>query len=322
MGRIESNKQVRLVRTVAHRPLRRGSHSVDVCGLAQRYHVRGGAGPVCVVLPGGPGLSWEYMRMPALEQSMTVVYVEPLGTGESGRLPTHPYGYDRAFYARALDHLLDHLGQERVYLLGHGHGGRVAQHYALRNPDRLSGLILHGSSPVGGAELEEETRHQFERFMRRNQSNPALPAVIEAARRMPTIADDRLLTAAVRRVLPALVAHYWGRREELSPLRSRLRLSYLSVRRADGTADPVDDRQQLRSLEVPTLVIAGSYDIVGGMRWGRELQSLIPNARLLVLAWSGHLGHVEEPERFAEGVAAFVTATRPMALLHGGMLAA
>nr|WP_221373850.1 alpha/beta hydrolase [Actinoplanes polyasparticus] len=304
------------------RTLRRGWHFVDVCGMALRYHVRGRGGPVCVVLPGGPGLSWDYMRMPALEQGMTVVYVEPLGTGGSARLPTHPYGYDRAFHARAVDRLLDHLGQESVYLLGHGHGGRVAQYYALRRPDRLTGLILHGSAPVGGAELEEESRHQFDRFIRRNQANPALPAVIDAARSLPTLTDERLLTAAARRVFPALVAHYWGRREELSPLRARMRLSYVSSRRADGTADPVDDRQALRSLRVPTLITAGSYDIAGGLRWGRELQSLIPTARLLVLAWSGHLGHVEEPERFAEGVQDFVAATRPAAALRENLLAA
>ncbi|WP_250034759.1 alpha/beta fold hydrolase [Paractinoplanes maris] len=304
-----------------HRPLRRGGHVVDVCGMALRYHVRGTGGPVCVVLPGGPGLSWEYLRAPALELGLTVVHVEPLGSGESGRLPTHPYGYDRAFHARALDRLLDHLGQDQVYLLGHGHGGRVAQYYALRRPARLAGLILHGSSPVGGAELEEETRHQFDRFIRRNQANPALPAVIDAARLLPTITDERLLTAAARRMFPALVAHYWGRREELSPLRAKIRFSYVSSRRADGTADPIDDRQPLRSLRVPTLVVAGSYDIAGGLRWGRELQSLIPNARLLVLPWSGHLGHVEEPERFAEAVTGFVTATRP-ALLRDDVLAA
>jgi proline iminopeptidase len=261
---------------------------------------------VCVALPGGPGLSWQYLRMPTLEQAMRVVYVEPLGSGGSGKLPSHPYGYDRALHSRALDRLLDQLGCPEVYLLGHGHGGRVAQYYALRRPDRLAGLILHGSSPVDGPELEEESRHQFERFVRRNQANPALPAVIDAARRLPTLTDS--LTTVARRAFPALVTHYWGRREEFLPLRSKLRLSYVSPRRADGSADPVDDRQALRSLRVPTLVTAGSYDIVGEMRWGREVQSLIPNARLLVLAWSGHLGHVEEPERFAEGVQDFVFA--------------
>ena len=73
--------------------------------------------------------------------------------------------------------------------------------------------------------------------------------------------------------------------------------------------DPIDDRAMLTGIRVPTLVAAGSYDIVGGLRWGRELHSLIPYARLLVLAFSGHLGHLEEPERFAGAVRTFVAAT-------------
>lgn len=41
-------------------------------GIEQRYHVHG-AGPVCVVHPGGPGLSWDHMRLPGLESSNTMV---------------------------------------------------------------------------------------------------------------------------------------------------------------------------------------------------------------------------------------------------------
>ncbi|MEU4428333.1 alpha/beta hydrolase [Actinoplanes sp. NPDC024001] len=288
----------------ATRPLRRGIHVIDVDGVEQSYHVRGSGADVCVVLPGGPGLSWEYLRMPALEQAMRVVYVEPLGTGRSGRLTGHPHGYDRPAYARVLDRLLDHLGRPRVHLLGHCHGGKVAQYYALRRPDRLATLILYASTPVEGAERAAETRRQVDRFIRRNQWNPELPAVLDAVRALPGIEDDRRLTATVRRALPMLVAHYWARREELSRLRSRLQLAYV------GDPGEFDDRAALPGLRVPTLVIAGSYDVLGGLRWGRELHSLIPYARLLVLASSGHFGHIEEPERFTEAVLGFLRSRR------------
>ena len=71
--------------------------------LIEQYHLHGTGPAVCVVIPGGPGLSWEYLRMPALEQHLTVVY------------PGQP-GLHRATSVEALDHLLDHLGRERVYL--------------------------------------------------------------------------------------------------------------------------------------------------------------------------------------------------------------
>ncbi|MGW5481078.1 alpha/beta fold hydrolase [Streptomyces sp. NPDC004008] len=56
------------------------------------------------------------------------------------------------------------------------------------------------------------------------------------------------------------------------------------------------------------LVVAGRHDVVCGVRWAEELHRLIPASQLLVLEHSGHFGHLEEPERFAAEVAAFVTA--------------
>ncbi|WP_372346389.1 alpha/beta fold hydrolase [Streptomyces sp. KL116D] len=67
-----------------------------------------------------------------------MVYVEPVGTGRSGRLPD-ARDYTVATYARLLHHVVDHLGQPRVHLsLRHSHGGFVAQQYALDHPDRLA----------------------------------------------------------------------------------------------------------------------------------------------------------------------------------------
>ncbi len=289
-------------------PLSAGPHAFDIDGLVQRYHVRGTGAAVCVAIPGGPGLSWDYLRMPAIEPDLRVVYLEPLGTGRSSRLATHPHGYSREAYAAALDRLLDHLGRDRVHLLGHGHGGQVAQYYAMRHPDRLAGLILYGSSPVAGPEHDAESEHQLDRFIRRNQWNPEMPAVVDAVRSLPRLTGGRQLTAAVRRAMPAYLAHYWARAQELAPMRARLRMAVLSG--VTGRTDPIDDRAALPGIRLPTLVAAGSYDIVGGLRWGRELHALIPYARLLVLAFSGHLAHVEEPERFAEAVLDFVSATQ------------
>ncbi|GAA3467378.1 hypothetical protein GCM10018965_019310 [Nonomuraea roseola] len=56
-------------------PLLPGSHTVSIGGVLQRYHVAG-AGPVCLVHPGGPGIGWEYLRMPELERHLTVVYLD------------------------------------------------------------------------------------------------------------------------------------------------------------------------------------------------------------------------------------------------------
>lgn len=57
---------------------------------------------------------------------------------------------------------------------------------------------------------------------------------------------------------------------------------------------------------MPTLVAVGSFDVICELRWGRELHELIPDPRLVVLEHSGHPGHLEEPERFAEAIREFI----------------
>jgi proline iminopeptidase len=289
-------------------PLAPGVHTIQVGGLAQRYHVYGQGAAVVVAVPGGPGVYWDSLRMPEVERHVTVVYVEPLGTGDSGRLPTHPDGYTRAVYADALDQVIRHLGRPRVHLLGHSYGGFVAQYYAANHPALLAGLILYESAPVTGEEQGAESMRLLGEFIARNEGNPAVPEVLKALQSVGGITDDEELTATLRGLLPAYFADYWGRAAELSPVRDSVRVTYISGRAADGAPDVIADRELLTTIAVPTLVIAGRYDVICGEKWGREIHSLVPGSRLLILQHSGHLGHVEEPERFARAITDFVAA--------------
>jgi proline iminopeptidase len=290
-------------------PLSTGIHTLMAGGLAQRYHVYG-SGPVCLVHPGGPGVFWEYLRMPIVEQHLTMVYVEAMGTGASGRLASHPNGYTRHYYATVVGQLIDHLGQDNVYLLGHSYGGFVAQRYALDHPDRLTGLILFESSPVTGDEHGAEATRRVQAFATRNADHPELPIVIAALQSVGSITDDAELTHALRALLPAYFADYWGREAEFASLRDQVQVSYVSNLDADLVPDAIDDRTALPTLGTPTLVIAGRYDVICGVRWADELHSLIPHSRLEILEKSGHLGHLEEPEAFTLAVTDFVDGTR------------
>jgi proline iminopeptidase len=293
--------------TSATNPLAPGTHVIDVDGVAQRYHVHG-TGPVCLAHSGGPGVFWEYLRMPAVEQHLTTVYVEPIGTGGSGRLETHPNGYTRDRYAQALDGLIDHLALPKVYLLGHSHGGFVTQHYALRHADRLAGVILYDSAPVTGAEHFAEAMRNLEEFTRRNAGNPELQEVLDAFQSIPAISNDEEFTVAVRGLLPAYFADYWGRVEEFAPMRASVEGSHISGLDENLVPDLIDDREPLGSLMLPALVIVGRYDVICGVRWSHELNKLIPGSELLILENSGHFGHIEEPENFARAIVGFVTA--------------
>jgi len=289
-----------------------GTHEFDIDGVTQRYHVHG-QGPVCVAHSGGPGVTWEYLRMPALEEHLTVVYPEPVGSGEgdSGRLPSHPHGYTRALYSRFLQALIDHLGVPEVHLLGHSHGGFVAQYHALHHPEQVAGVILYESAPVTGQEHVAEAMSQVQRFAERHAGHPELPAVLAAFGALPGLSDDAGTTDVLRALVPVYFADYWGREEEFAPFRAAVSATYISSLDQDQVPQPMDDREALGSLAVPTLVVVGRHDFICGVRWAEELHTLIPGSRLLILEDSGHFGHVEQPAEFARAVSAFVTATGP-----------
>ncbi|MFD5511564.1 alpha/beta fold hydrolase [Streptomyces sp. NPDC127051] len=288
-------------------PLSDGTHTVEIDGVAQHYHVHG-AGPVCVAHSGGPGIAWEYLRMPELERHLTVVYPEPIGTGASGRLPSHPHGYTRARYSRFLGALIEHLGVPEVHLLGHSHGGFVVQYHALHHPERIAGVILYESAPVTGPEHVAEAMRLVGLFAERHAGHPGLPEVLAAFQEIPGICGDARMTAVARGLLPAYFADYWGREDEFSPLRASLTAAHISGLDEDLTPDLIDDRAALGSLSLPVLVLVGRSDVICGVRWAEELQGLIPGSELLILEGSGHFGHIEEPEAFARGVGRFVTA--------------
>ena len=288
--------------------LSQGTYSFTVGGITQRYHIHG-SGPVCVAHSGGPGIFWEYMRMPVLEEHLTMVYVEPIGTGESGRLPSHPHGYSRERYSRFLELLINHLGVPKVHLLGHSHGALVAAYHALNRPERLAGVVLYEGAPVTGPEHEAEAGRRVEDFATKHAGHAELPDVLAAFGAMSTISNDEETIAVARGVLPSYFADYWGNDERLAPIRDAMRATYISGLDEDLSPEVIDDRAALKGLKVPTLVIVGRHDVICGPRWGRELHELIRDSRLLMLEKSGHLGHVEETELFSETVRDFVFQT-------------
>ncbi|MEW2512940.1 alpha/beta hydrolase [Streptomyces sp. NPDC046870] len=291
-------------------PLSPGTHTYRLAGLVQRYHVHGD-GPVCVAHSGGPGIHWEYMRMPALEEHLTMVYVEPVGTAEDSRLPSHPHGYTRERYSGFLETLINRLGVSRVHLLGHSHGAFVAAYHALRRSEQLAGVVLYEGAPVTGPEHGAEAARMVEAFVAKHAGHPGLPGVLAAFEAMSGMTSDEDTVAVARGVLPSYFADYWGNEEKYAPFRDAVRATYISGLDEDLTPDVIDDRAALKGLTVPALVIVGRHDVICGLRWGLELDELIPDSRLLVLEHSGHMGHVEEPRRFADAVLDFVRETTP-----------
>jgi len=112
---------------------------------------RDGDGPPAVVLHMGPGMGAE-MDIGLVEELDGLV--ETALPQQRGLSPSTLAG-PRDIETHVADEvaLLDHLGWERAWLVGHGWGGHLAMHIAVAHPERVSGLILFaplGAVPDGG----------------------------------------------------------------------------------------------------------------------------------------------------------------------------
>lgn len=286
---------------VRESPLSRGDHFVDLPGVRLHYRVEG-RGPVLLLHPGGPGMEWKYARMPGLEEFLTVVYLDPRGAGASAK-PLTPGTYTLSQYAADLEGLRAHLaGGRPIFLLGHSHGGIVAQQYALSHPGRLKGLFLCATTPTTGPEWRRDVEVNLEE----RRAEPWFPEAAAALAEEATAASDADLAAIFGRELPLYFYRYDPFRDAMSPVLRNLRISAEPVRQFNREAPSLDLRPQLSEIDAPTLILAGRHDFICSPRWAEALHDGIPDSRLVILEKSGHFLYLEEAETFAKAVENFV----------------
>jgi pimeloyl-ACP methyl ester carboxylesterase len=277
-----------------------GEHEITVDGVRQVFHVAG-AGPICVAHPAGPGVDYAYLRSPELEEKFTMVYVEPVGTGSSGRL-TDPARYTTETYVRFLDAVIGDLHVPSVFLLGHSFGGVVAQRYTLAHPEKVAGLALYSTSPTAGPEFTTAAMTNLGAYP---ASFPHTPDAAEASLALSqalAATDDETLTECLRLAMPVFFNDYWARRMEFASFAKLVRAWVVPMKARESFAFDLLD--QLAAIAVPTVVMTGLYDFMCGPRWARMLHAGIADSQLAVFENSGHLAHVEQPADFAAAMAA------------------
>lgn len=285
-----------------------GEHDVVVDGKRQHFFVAG-RGPHCIVHSGGPGIDAKYLRMPLLEEHLTMVYLDPIGTGQSDRLASHPAGYTVDFFSNQLLGFLDVTGIKNAYLLGHSHGAFVTLQAALSRSTDLTGLIVYAGAAYTGGAFMRDAGANIASFVNRNELTSEADGVKEAWAAIPRIQSDSDYTSALKGLLPAYFSDFRRSSTIIQRMQSNLIATLLI-----GDNKPFDVRDRLTQLEIPSLVIAGRDDFILGPQYAEDLAAKLSSTQFLILERSGHFAHLEEPESFADAVARFVEGTRRIGL--------
>jgi pimeloyl-ACP methyl ester carboxylesterase len=219
-----------------------------------------------MLLIAGQGVSrrtWDLL-MPSLAESFRVITYDHRGIGPS-TLGGGPLWTTRGLAADAIA-VLDAAGVDRVHVVGHSMGGRIAQWIAIDHHERVATLTLI-SSTGGDA---------------RGVARPA-HATAALAGGDPEILGAYFFGDAFRREHPDVLGML-ARSD--APIRARR-----GHFRASSTHDAWDD---LGLIAAPTLVIHGSDDEITLVANGRELAARIPDATFLEVP-GGHGIHLESP---------------------------
>jgi proline iminopeptidase len=266
---------------------------------------RMGSGPVLVCHPGGPGFSSLYFSdLAGLWERFTLVMVNPRGTGGSDR-PADKRAYQIDDYVADLEEVRQHLGLEQMQLLGHSHGGVIAQAYAAHYPERVERLVLASTLSRFAAEQEAAMRAGMEKRSGASWYPEALAAL--DAEQGGKFTSDKELGDLVFKELPLYFARY-GEAEAgyLDSLKVEMPNADTLVLFNNEIFNTFDLRGLHARIKAPTLVITGDDDFICGPVCADEIAAGIKGSTKVILGDTGHMIFIEQPEAFHTQVADFL----------------
>jgi 4,5:9,10-diseco-3-hydroxy-5,9,17-trioxoandrosta-1(10),2-diene-4-oate hydrolase len=245
--------------------------------------------PVVMLHGGGPGASaWSNFgrNLPAFAARLRVLMPDQPGFGRSAAPPVE--GNYFTFSARALASLLDHLGVERVHLVGNSLGGGTAVRFALNYPDRAARLVLMGP---GGLSLNVFAPDPTEGISRLAAfAAPPGPSKEKMASFLRTLVfDQKLITDEL---VDERYAH--ASTPEAIAAMAALGMSFYDP----ATAEDGMLWREVHRLRNEVLLIWGREDRVNPLDGALIALKQIRKAQLHVFGGCGHWAQLEKPGPF------------------------
>ena len=175
-------------------------------------------------------------------------------------------------YVDDMKKLLDHLGwTEELYIVGHSLGGMIALLYTLENSSQVKKLVVADSFCFVAQEAVEEV-------LGRINSNTLEDYAIIISQRGLIPYDEE-----VAQFVAKSVTDHMTKQDLLT---------------ATEASAGFNICEEIKSLQVPTLLLVGEKDITTPVWASTMLDGWIPNSKLVIIPGAGHLTILDHHEEF------------------------
>lgn len=224
---------------------------------------------------------WRSQR-DALKTNFRVITLDLPGFGKSA--PVDGNAITMTAYADEIKKLLDQLHIEKAVVGGESMGGYITLAFLEKYPDRVSGLILSDTQSISDSDEAKAKRETSAVDVLTNGTSGLITWFLPKAL-SPNAKDE------TRQYLKSIL-------ESQSPFAVASALRGMAIRK--------DLTHVLAESTLPILIISGDADVVVSPQQSEAMHRAAKNSKLVMIADSGHLSSLENPNEWNAAVTEFI----------------
>ncbi len=219
-------------------------------------------------------------------QNNQLILVDLLDQGQSDKMTE---AFTQSIQVEVVKALLDELNIKKTSIIGTSYGGEVALQFAVKYPDRIKRMVLANTVAKTNAWLKEI-----------GQAWNYAVNVPEAyyCTTIPTIYSPGYYDRK---------KDWMAQRKEILTKTAFASKDFLdSMVRLTNSANDHDVVEDLKSIDVPTMIIGCEQDHITPLEEQRFMAAHMKNAELVILPETGHAAFYERPYLFTSIVLGFI----------------
>jgi pimeloyl-ACP methyl ester carboxylesterase len=236
--------------------------------------------------------NWDPKVLDALAQNREIIIFDNRGVASTGGETPDSI----SAIAKDAAAFIDALGLKKIDLLGFSMGGMVAQQLTLDRPELINKLVLLGTAPRGGHEIDDFTPAVWAIFAK---EFPSEYEILLETLFSPTSTSQQAGQEFLDRVKNGRTEGRDSKiTEQVAPAQSAAIKGWAMMSPGDYS--------YLKAIKQPVFVLTGHNDIIFPTVNSFLLQQNLPDAQLIIYPDSNHGAQYQFPDLFVKQLTAFL----------------